>query len=234
MNQNIINRQIIVTTILLAAVLALFELTNIDLAVQDQLFQQQTQRWLIDAKEPVWRFFLYDGFKGALILFGGALISGYFASFRLSSLRAYRSRMLLLVLSLAFVPLIIAGMKDFTNVYCPDQLERYGGDKPYVKVFESYPQDFVQKDKGRGFPAGHATGGFSLMMLYFVFRQKRHRIVGLLFGFSAGWVTGFYQMAKGAHFLSHTVVTMLGAWLIILIIYRLVGGDADEAAVHSV
>lgn len=33
------------------------------------------------------------------------------------------------------------------------------------------------------------------------------------------------QMAKGAHFLSYTVITMLGAWLMILIIYRLIGGE---------
>ena len=234
MTRKTIYLQILITIILLAAALALFELTNIDLAIQDHLFVQQTQSWLIDTKDPLGRFLFYDGFKAALIVLGVTAAAAYLASFFYASLRDYRSRLLLLLLSMIFVPLIIAGMKDFTNIYCPSQLEHYGGDKPYVKVFESYPKDFVQTSRGRCFPAGHAAGGFSLMMLYFVFCQKRHRRLGLLFGIGSGWITGIYQMAKGAHFLSHTVVTMLGAWLIILIIYRFAGGKTDETAVFSV
>ena len=37
-----------------------------------------------------------------------------------------------------------------------------------------------------------------------------------------GWSTGTYKILIGDHFLSHTVVTMLLAWLIILTIVGLV------------
>lgn len=236
MNKTALSRQLLITATVLVAALCLFELTNIDLLAQDILYLKQSNRWLLDAKDPVWRFLLYDGIKGALILIGVALLTGYLASFRFASVRVFRSRILLLLLSLAFVPFIIAGLKSYTNVYCPSQLQRYGGDKPYVKAFEAYPTGFKQKDKGRCFPAGHASGGFSLMALYLVARDKRTKRLGLLAGLSAGWAMGLYQMAKGAHFLSHTVVTMLGAWLIILVIYRLVGGEEDEnqAEIQSV
>ena len=235
MNRAKIDRQLLTTSALLLAALALFELTNIDIWLEDHLYLG-AHRWLMDAKNPLWRFLLYDGIKAALILLGVTLLIGYAVSFRSARVRPFRGRCRLLLLALAFVPLIIAGLKDYTNVYCPYQLERYGGDKPYVKVFEAYPKDFHQTDKGRGFPAGHASGGFSLMALYFVLRQKRHKLLGLLFGLGIGWAMGMYQMAKGAHFLSHTVVTMLGAWLIILVLYRLTGceDNADQTKVHAI
>lgn len=229
MNKEWLNRQYLFTATALAAVLCLFEFTNLDLAVQDILYLDQSGRWLIDGNERLWRFLLYDGIKGALILLGVVLLTGILASIFFAPVRALRSRMLLLLLALAFVPFIIAGLKSYTNVYCPSQLQRYGGDKPYVKVFEAYPSGFSQKAKGRCFPAGHASGGFALMALYFVARNKRAKRLGLFAGLSAGWAMGLYQMAKGAHFLSHTVVTMLGAWLIILIIYQLAGGEEAES-----
>ncbi len=39
-----------------------------------------------------------------------------------------------------------------------------------------------------------------------------------------GWSMGIYKMAIGDHFfLSHTLITMILAWLIILIIVKIVG-----------
>lgn len=236
MNRTMVNRQILVTLGLLLAVLALFELTNIDLLLQDRFFMKSTHSWLVDAKSPAWRFLLYDGIKGTLILLGVGILISYTASFRSAKLLPLRRRLLVLLLAMVFVPLIIAGLKDFTNVYCPYQLARYDGDKPYVKVFESYPSDFQQTDRGRGFPAGHASGGFALMSLYFLFRQRQHRLIGWFAGFGLGWAMGLYQMLKGAHFLSHTVVTMLGAWLIILVIYQLAGceEDAEQTEIYPI
>ena len=54
------------------------------------------------------------------------------------------------------------------------------------------------------------------MILFFVFETKSRRIAGLALGLILGWVLGLYQIAKGAHFLSHNVVTMLVCFLIVL------------------
>lgn len=43
------------------------------------------------------------------------------------------------------------------------------------------------------------------------------RFAVLTFGLGLGWWMGGYQMLKGAHYLSHTVTTMLGAWLVVLL-----------------
>ncbi|VVS90676.1 phosphatase PAP2 family protein [Desulfoluna spongiiphila] len=204
----------------LAAVMALFEMTDLDLWVQDRLFNVETGLWLVDRDAPVPRLLFYTGIKGAIIAFGVALLVAYGLSFRKkggggSGVFFSRQRCLMMILALSVVPLTIASLKDVTNIYCPSQIERYGGDRPYVKLFEPYPAACRSCDSGRCFPAGHASGGFALMVLTHVFRKKRHKMAGLVTGLALGWVMGGYQMMKGAHFLSHTVVTMVAAWILI-------------------
>jgi membrane-associated PAP2 superfamily phosphatase len=56
------------------------------------------------------------------------------------------------------------------------------------------------------------------MSLFFFFRDPRRKWLGLAAGLSIGWVLGLFQMARGEHFLSHTIVTMLLTWAVILIV----------------
>ena len=119
---------------------------------------------------------------------------------------------------LVLIPLTISGIKKVSNIYTPHQTDRYSGDYPHVKLFENYPADFPPNKPGRGWPAGHASGGFSLMILYYCFSKRSHRIYGLITGLLAGWITGLYQTLNGQHFISHTLVTMLIAWIIINLI----------------
>ena len=55
------------------------------------------------------------------------------------------------------------------------------------------------------------------MMLFFAF-PRRLRWFGLALGLAVGWWMGLYQMLRGQHFLSHTLFTMIGAWMIIVLI----------------
>jgi membrane-associated PAP2 superfamily phosphatase len=105
-----------------------------------------------------------------------------------------------------------------TGVYCPCEIERYGGEMPYVRLFETVPPEIVAVKRGRCFPAAHASGGFALMA--FAFAGAR-RLRNAWWGLGWGWILGLYQMARGVHYLSHTVVSMLVAWVLILLIARL-------------
>jgi membrane-associated PAP2 superfamily phosphatase len=60
------------------------------------------------------------------------------------------------------------------------------------------------------------------MALYFVMPEPT-RWMGLAFGLAAGWIVGLYQMLKGVHYLSHTIVTMFLVWMIIQIMSRVFG-----------
>lgn len=216
-------KHIALWVVLLVGVIVLFEVTNLDLQVQDRLFNIEADGWMVDREAPLPRLLFYTGIKGVIVAFGVTILMLYGLSFRgkggdEAGRQSLRQRYLTVILSLIIVPSTIAGLKAETNMYCPSQIERYGGDKPYVKLFEAYPSSCGQCDSGRCFPAGHASGGFALMALYHVFRKRKHKRLGLAIGLGLGWTMGFYQMMKGAHFLSHTMVTMLASWVMILCI----------------
>ena len=127
-----------------------------------------------------------------------------------------------MLLSFIIIPVLVAGAKYFTNVYCPYQLDIYNGLYPFVRVLESYPADFIQPKVGRCFPAGHATAGFAFLGLFYAFRKRSFKISGLCIGLILGWTAGIYQMLRGQHFLSHTLFSMIAALTLICIINKLV------------
>ncbi len=201
--------------VLLAVVLAVAELTNVDLWLQDHFFDFRTETWLVNARAPVPRFFFYNGPKVAIIALGVTLL--VLALGRESWRRGLDRRALLVAFAtIASVPALVGFGKQWTNVFCPSELRRYGGDVPYVKLWEAYPADDRPERCGECFPAGHASGGFALLGLVGLARTRRGQRHLFLAAMAVGWAMGGYQMLKGAHYLSHTLVTMLLAWLVFL------------------
>ena len=79
----------------------------------------------------------------------------------------------------------------------------------------------MQKSKVKCWPAGHASGGFALMALFFLFKTPKNQKRALIGALIIGWSIGTYKMLLGDHFISHTIITMILSWLIILIIVKL-------------
>jgi len=204
---------------LLALTLVISEVTSLDLWVQDFFYDFAQRRWLIDAAAPVPWFLFYQGPKVALILFGLgvlALIAGpqrWRGTFRLQQ---HRRELAAVFATLALGPSLIGIGKATTNLFCPAEIQRYGGDVPYVKMLECYPETQKPNRRGKCFPAGHASGGFSLFAIAGLARTRRGQRFGFAIGLGAGLWMGLYQMFKGAHYLSHTVVTALLVWMVFL------------------
>lgn len=220
---------------LLAAVFALFEFTPLDLWVQDRLFDFQRGVWLIDGSEPVGRTLFYTGPKAAIIAFGVLLLVSLVSPARwrtrLPVAFSSRRRGWVLFLAMGLVPALIGWCKSATNVFCPSEIRRYGGDVPYVRVLERYPAEDRPLRRGRCFPGGHASGGFALLALAGLARDRRGQWLGIGIGLTAGSLMGFYQMAKGAHYLSHTLITALVAWIAFLVLEKALGvGSRPDAA----
>lgn len=222
-----INRQIALTVIVLMSLLALFEFSGIDLWVQDSMYNFEQNRWVLARDNRVIKLIFYDGIKNVLILFALTILVGLVLFRKSGWIQLYRRGLLIVCISSFLVPLVIASMKHVTNTPCPNHTTLYGGSDPYVTVFTTYPEDFQQKEKALCYPAAHASGGFALLSLFFLFREKRNKILGLALGMTAGWSMGIYKMLIGDHFLSHTVVTMILAWLLILLVVK--GIDRREA-----
>ena len=216
------NRALLITGLLLVLTLAVFETTSLDLLVQDRLYDP-VRGWCVDRDAPLPRLIFYDGPKvivgviGAFLFLCVAVPASKSAKFPFS-----RREAVFLIVCLGLIPLTAGTLKKTTGVFGPWKIARYGGEQPYRKLFEAIPH-VPGRERGRGFPAAHCSGAFALMGLYFVGKTRTARWSGLALGLAAGWIVGVYQLLKGAHYLSHTIVTMLLAWLIVQLLARAFG-----------
>ena len=56
-------RHIIITVLALLLSTVLFETTNLDIWLQDGLYNFASHKWIVDRNDPVLKFVLYDGIK---------------------------------------------------------------------------------------------------------------------------------------------------------------------------
>ncbi len=197
-------------------VFAICELTGIDLFVQDHFYNFQSHTWLVDADADIPRLLFYTGPKALIWLLGLCVIAAAVFYKKLPRLPLNRRDLIIVFATLATAPSLVALGKATTNTFTPSQIRRYGGAVPYVKVIEHYPPGDRPTNRGRGFPAGHASGGFALFALAGLASTRRGRAVGIAIGLTVGSVMGAYQMFKGAHYISHTLVTAFICWVIFL------------------
>jgi membrane-associated PAP2 superfamily phosphatase len=219
--QKNLTKQIIITVMLLIAVIALFQFSDLDIFIQNFFYNFELKVWLIDKDEPILKFFLYDGMKIFLILIAVAILFSLVFLRKKRLIQEYKKGLIIVLLSAIFVPLMIGSLKAISNTPCPCNIVNFNGVYPDIKVFDSYPKDFIQPSKAKCWPAGHASGGFALMALFFLFKTPKNQKRALIGALIVGWSMGSYKMLLGDHFLSHTLITMIMAWLIILIIVKL-------------
>lgn len=222
-----IDRTLWAAIALLAAAFFLFEHTGLDLAVQDRLYDFARHQWLIDGAHRGLRLAFYNLPKVAIILLGVGLlvlaIGPQAWRERWCAPVGSRKHLFVATLTLASVPSLVGLLKSTTNVFCPSSIRRYGGGVPYVRVVERYADHDRPAGRGRCFPAGHASGGFALVALAGLAATRSGQVRAIMLGLGVGGAMGFYQMAKGAHYLSHTVITALLAWIGFLLWRRALG-----------
>lgn len=204
--------------VLLAVALAVFAFRplggeTLDLAFQGLFWDGAS--WALPREHPILHPLLYDGPKALLILLALGLIAAAAAPSRFPSWLG-RRRALYLLACLALVPITCTQIRAVTRMATPAATDTYGGRWPHRLLLEEKPAGYPSN----AFPAGHASGGFSLLALAFAWESARARRAGALVGAAAGSAMGLYQVARGEHFLSHTLATALLAWLICALLAR--------------
>ncbi|WP_088386050.1 phosphatase PAP2 family protein [Roseateles aquatilis] len=113
----------------------------------------------------------------------------------------------LTTISLLLIPMI----KQGSTTSCPWDLAEFGGTARYVSHWS-----FGVLDGGPGhcFPSGHASSAFAFFSFYFMLRrayprQARAALTGVMM---LGCLYGFAQLARGAHYPSHTMWTAWICW----------------------
>ncbi len=110
-----------------------------------------------------------------------------------------------IVLCLVAVP----ALKRFSGTSCPWDIDDFGGKFDFVPHWMLGVSD---GGPGHCFPSGHAVAAFAFLPLYFQWRRTRPRaaLAMLAATLAVGLLFGWAQLARGAHFPSHT---MWSAWL---------------------
>ena len=96
------------------------------------------------------------------------------------------------------------------------------------KTWSHYAPEHPPTSCGQCWPAGHASGGFALVSVASLALTRRRQLAGVAVGLTVGGIMGVYQMLKGAHYTSDTLVTMLIAWLIHLLLRRILVRPQSE------
>lgn len=206
--------------------------TDVDMLVQQQLFDTQEARWLIDQGAFLPRLLFYNlprVFLAALLLASIGLLA-WPARRQALSLSARQTGFL--VCALALVPAGANIAKHYSGVPCPYQLEQFGGARHHVPLHRALGSEH-NREAGHCWPSGHASSGFALMSLAFVAPTRRGRRRMLLLSLSAGLVTGTYQVLKGAHFPSHVLATLFLAWLVCAVLAALFRIDPGNTPAPS-
>ena len=219
-----LNKQIGITFVVLIVSIIFFGLNDsIDTSIEDLFYNFQQHHFILDSDLQPYRFIFYDGIKKLLIIFALIVLFVLIKFWKSKKIKIYKKGLIVILLSVVFIPLTVSFLKDITNMPCPEDELHYGGDYIKTAVWECYSDDFqLKNDRIKCWPAGHASGGFALMSLFFLFKRKRNRYIALGTSLVIAWSMGIYKMLIGDHFFSHTVITMVLAWFIILLIVKLV------------
>ena len=206
--------------LLLLILTLLLEFTEFDVLLANRFFDFENRRWI--AGESWWaNQLLHKTGRDFIALIALVSLLGFSLSWSSRYLRPYRRACGYALLCILLSTGLVFFGKKYSNVDCPWDLAMYNGNRPYVHIFSDKPDNI---DRGRCFPGGHSSGAFSLLFLYFLFRDKNRRraIAGLGFALLLGSLYAYGQWVRGAHFISHDIWSAFIAWFVALGVYRFV------------
>ena len=186
------------------------EYSGLDLWIAHQFYDPANNQWpfrSLFATETL----LHDFAQTLVKLIGLVTIVMVIISRVFESLTPYRTPLTYLLLASATGPLIVTFLKNITHIQIPWHLAEFGGDMPYIRLFDSVDQTLPI---GHAFPGGHSSAGFAFFSVYFLFHYyaPSYRYYGLAIPLALGLLFGGDQEIRGAHFVSHDLMSLFICW----------------------
>lgn len=207
---------------LLAVALFLLALFDGDLLIARYFFFDTAMQEWIGRHEWWANELLHTGGRNLMRLVGVLAVLAWVASFKWLRLASHRTELGYFAACMVLVPLTVGLLKQVTNVDCPWDIQGFGGTMPLVHWFELRPAGLPH---AACFPGAHSSSAFALFGLFFVWRATRPTLatLALLGTLILGALFSLAQQSRGAHFLSHDLVSAMLAWVICLGLDRFVG-----------
>lgn len=155
---------------------------------------------------------LHRGGRNLVVVMAIVLFLLFIGSFFRAGLQPYRKDLAFVLVAGLSGPAIVGLFKTMTHIYSPWDLQIFGGKQPYIRIFDHVP---VNAPVGHAFPAAHASGGFAWFSVFFALRRRAvpwYRL-SLILPLALGLLFGFAQQVRGAHFLSHDLVSLGACWI---------------------
>lgn len=215
-----LRRQGLIMLALAVLFLLVFENSRLDLQITQLVFDAEQKVFPL---QHHWLFekVLHHGLKQASYVLGLSGIAFCIYAWRKPVAWFSRRQALLAGLGTLLIPLVTTILKHLTNRHCPWDVVDFGGYAPYVSLFDSTPGEL---DRGRCFPAGHASAGFVYLVWGLAWMETRPVWAkrALWFGVLLGLVAGADRLLQGAHFLSHVLWSAWFAWSFSLLLCALI------------
>jgi membrane-associated PAP2 superfamily phosphatase len=212
---------------------AVFAMTPLDVTIARAVFFDTAHAQWIGAHDWIINELVHTGGRWIIRVLVALALALWIATYVRQEWRAVRRPAAYFTISAVLSIGIVGLLKTVTNVDCPWDLSLFGGRFPYVELFADRP-DALRA--GHCFPAAHASSGYALLALYFVFRERHAGLakLGLALGLLTGLGFGIAQQARGAHFLSHDLWSAFIVWTVLLSVYTFAfQGRLWESARHD-
>ncbi len=197
----------------------ILEYSGLDLWWESLFFDSLSHSWLWREN---WLFqgLLHKGGRFFDLLAAGTWCLLFAATILDKNIQKYRKPLLYFLCAAISGPFFVGILKHITHIYTPWDIIPFSGPLPYIHLFDAVPEGLPV---GEAFPAGHASGGYAFVSLYFFLHQLgvSKEKYGLAAGVFLGAIFGFAQQARGAHFPSHDLFTMAICWYGAFFIYFL-------------
>nr|SPS04817.1 putative PAP2 (Acid phosphatase) superfamily protein-like protein [Candidatus Nitrotoga fabula] len=209
-----INLSIQAGCVFFAAVLTicLFEWTTLDIQIARLAFDE-AEKIFPYREEIFFTKYLHHGLKSLMYAAGLTGIGWAVYCYRKTQSQPLRQSCLVAIMGIILIPLTITAIKHVTSRHCPWSLDIFGGSIPYTSLLTFVSEDYPG---GQCFPAGHASGGFMWISWAMAFWHTRPMLAktALVMAVVLGGLMGVGRMVQGAHFLSHTIWTVILAWFL--------------------
>jgi membrane-associated PAP2 superfamily phosphatase len=229
-------RNLGIPLLLALACFLIFDMTRLDIIISNWIYDPSAKAFWLEHNKAFetfthkWARIIPDWTGEAAII--GALLSFLWPRFRaekhakvmawmekirvapvLRFMTRHRRDLLFVVFAFSITTGAIHYFKSHTSIYCPIETTLYGGKEPKEEWFKNFNL-LHDAGKGRCWPGGHASGGFTMMALFFVARRYRWRHAKAVLGFTLalGMVYGTTRVLQGWHFMSHTFWAGIIVW----------------------
>ena len=192
----------------LALIILLARYTPLDHMLTGLFYDPVTQRFPLK-DQALWAVVRHTGLKYLSLALWFALLLWWISLRRRPARQPLRRAMGFTLLVTLLAALVVSALRAISPHSCPWDLSAFGGSAEYFRFFDAVP---LNPGPGRCAPSGHAAPGFVGLAGDIALRDvdRKAARAALAFSLLFGILTGLTQLARGAHFLSHVLLT---AWI---------------------